>query len=236
MTQCPKHIAIIPDGNGRWATERHQPRVSGHKRGAERLKTIINHALSFPDIEALTIFGFSTENQKRPSAEVTFIMSLIRSELHSISEDMNQKNIRLRFIGDRTQYPRSLLTAIESAEKKTHHHTSLTVTIALYFSGRWDIAQAVQREHESVSSGHLNASDIKPGSFERFLSMSDLPEPDLLIRTSGEQRISNFCLWQLAYTELYFTDTYWPDFDTDAFDKAITYFQSRQRRFGDIRP
>ncbi len=236
MTQCPKHIAIIPDGNGRWATERQQPRVSGHKRGAERLKTIISHALSFPGIKALTIFGFSTENQKRPATEISFIMRLIRSELASISDEMNEKNIRLRFVGDRTCYPKTLLADIEAAENKTQHHTGLTVTIALHYSGRWDIAQAVQKEHQLLTDGHLSASDIKPGSFTHFLSLHDLPEPELLIRTSGEQRISNFCLWQLAYTELYFTECFWPDFDTDHFDKAVAFFQSRQRRFGNITP
>ncbi len=235
-SQWPAHVAIIPDGNGRWASEQGLLRSTGHQRGATRVKELVEHLLTQPNITTLTIFGFSTENNKRPAAETRLIMSLIRSELNAMQQALLDNNIQLLCIGDRSQFPKKLLADIIRIEEKTAQNTGLTLVIALHYSGRWDITQATQKLAIQVENKKLIPSDITPEHINAQLQTHALPEPDLLIRTSGEQRISNFLLWPLAYTELYMTPCFWPDFNTEQFDLAIEWYQSRERRFGNVNP
>lgn len=229
-----KHIAIIPDGNGRWAKKRMQPRVFGHRRGAQVLRKIVENALNYPDLEVLSVFAFSTENQKRPPEEVSFLMKLLASSLEDSIQDLHEQNIRLQVIGDWSRYPKGLTKRIQSSIDLTANNTGLTLVCALFYSGQWDITQATQQIAQAVQAGKLDAANITESTVADHLVMAHLPDPDLLIRTSGEQRISNFMLWQSAYTELYFTDTLWPDFSPDDFEAAIASFSSRERRFGTV--
>jgi undecaprenyl diphosphate synthase len=228
VPDIPRHITIIMDGNGRWARQRMLPRVAGHQRGVETVRTVIG-ACNELGVEYLTLFAFSSENWRRPADEVSFLMQLFLKMLQREVSKLHENNIRLRIIGDRSRFDDVLVGHIEQAEQLTADNTALTLTIAANYGGRWDIMQAVQamlRDHPELAAGFDEAA-IAP-----YLSMSYAPEPDLFIRTGGEQRISNFLLWQLAYTELYFTDTLWPAFDRAALEEAIKSYQMRERRFG----
>jgi len=231
MIKLPRHVAIVMDGNGRWAMNRSLTRVAGHRAGAKIVRDIVEYSAQL-GIEVLTLFAFSLENRLRPASEVRFLMSLF---LRSLKENINQlheNNICLRIIGDHQQFDESLRLKIHKAQELTKNNTGLTLVIAINYSGRWEITQAVRRIIAVVQQGKIEVDDITPQVVHDYLILPDLPDPDLLIRTSGEQRISNFMLWQFAYTEIYFTPRYWPDFNRAAFDEALAFYQTRQRRFG----
>jgi undecaprenyl diphosphate synthase len=224
----PRHIAIIMDGNGRWAKNRMMPRVMGHQRGVEMLREVVKACRSL-GVEYLTVFAFSSENWRRPAEEVSFLMSLFMKMLEREVANLHNNDIRLKIIGDRSRFDEKLRQAMLGAEQLTAGNTALTLTIAANYGGRWDVMNAVQdmlKEHPELAQG-FGEEDLSP-----YLSMSDAPEPDLFIRTGGEQRISNFMLWQLAYTELYFTDVLWPAFGRAELEAAIASYQKRERRFG----
>ncbi len=231
MSTLPQHIAIIMDGNGRWAQQRKLPRISGHNAGADKAKALIELCAK-KHIKALTLYAFSLENRGRPATEVEFLMSLFLNILKSQVDKLHKNNIRLRVIGDRQYYAPTLLEQILKAEQLTASNTGLTVSIAVNYTGRWDIVQAAQHLARDVVEGKRVVDDIQADTVNAYLCLHELGDPDLLIRTSGEQRISNFMLWQFAYTELYFTETFWPDFDEAAFEKALGWYSARQRRFG----
>lgn len=229
--QLPKHVAIIMDGNGRWAEARQLPRLAGHEAGVTAIEKTIKAAIHH-QVPVLTLFAFGIENWQRPDAEVNFLMQLFVQNLETQASQFQENNIRLRVIGDRTRISEQMRDKIAEVESLTRHNQRLTLVIAFNYSGRWDILQATQKLSAKVASGKLNAEDISYYHLQNALSMADLPEPDLFIRTSGEQRLSNFLLWQLAYTELYFTDVLWPDFDSAVFAQALQAFALRQRRYG----
>ncbi len=224
----PAHVAVIMDGNGRWAKKRFMPRVAGHVKGVELVREMVRACLE-RGVKFLTLFAFSSENWRRPQEEVSLLMQLFVKALEQEVEKLDRNGVRLRVVGDLTRFEPKLQELIQQAEEKTKGNTRLDLTIAANYGGRWDVMQAVNRmlvaqpEHSQA----WQESDLEP-----YLSMSFAPELDLFIRTGGEERISNFLPWQLAYTELYFTPTLWPDFDTAEFDKAISSFQQRERRFG----
>jgi undecaprenyl diphosphate synthase len=224
----PRHVAVIMDGNGRWAKRRFLPRIAGHKRGVEAVRGTVRACVE-RGIEYLTLFAFSSENWRRPAEEVRFLMQLFVAALEQEVEKLHQNGIRFRVIGDLGRFEPALVRLIECAEQLTRDNRRLTLTVAANYGGRWDIIQAANRmlrERPALAAG-FDERDLAP-----YLAMSYAPEPDLFIRTGGEQRISNFLLWQLAYCELYFTDTLWPDFDAAAFDLAIRSYRERERRFG----
>jgi len=227
----PRHVAIIMDGNGRWAKQRLLPRVAGHKAGIESVRRSIQYCLE-NKIEILTLFAFSSENWQRPEQEVSFLMNLFVAMLENEVKKLHEQNIQLRIIGDRTRFDHKLQKLMSSSEKLTEKNTGLKLVIAANYGGQWDICHAVQQLLAEIKETDLSAVKISPELLQSKLSLSDLPPPDLLIRTSGEQRISNFMLWQLAYAELYFTDVLWPDFSALEFEKAMVFFSSRERRFG----
>lgn len=225
----PRHVAIIMDGNGRWARKRLLPRIAGHRRGSEIVRKLVQQATRL-GVEYLTLFAFSSENWRRPPEEVSMLMQLFVFNLENEIQRMHEANIRLRIIGDQTPLGPRLQTLIADSQQLTRDNSGLTLTVAVNYGGRWDILQAINallREHPEKQAGEIQELDL-----QSYLSMGDAPEPDLFIRTGGEQRISNFLLWQLAYTELYFTDTLWPDFDHKSFLRAIESYQKRERRFG----
>ena len=224
----PRHIAIIMDGNGRWAKQRFLPRIAGHKRGVENVRSTVR-ACAQKGVEFLTLFAFSSENWRRPAEEVTFLMQLFMRALEQEVVKMHDNNIRFKLIGDLSRFEPRLKQMIADAEELTSSNTSLTLSVAANYGGRWDIMQAVTRmlRAEPRLAAGFEEPDLLP-----YLTLSYAPEPDLFIRTGGEQRISNFLLWQLAYTEMYFTDTLWPDFDAAALERAIESYQQRERRFG----
>jgi undecaprenyl diphosphate synthase len=224
----PRHVAIIMDGNGRWAKQRYLPRVAGHKRGLEAVRATVKACVK-RGVEYLTLFAFSSENWRRPTDEVTFLMQLFVAALEQEIEKLHANGVRFRAIGSLERFEPRIVKLVEQAEARTAANDRLLLTVAANYGGRWDMMQAVQRmlkEKPELASG-FSEQDLTP-----YFSMSYAPEPDLFIRTGGEQRISNFLLWQLAYTELYFTDTLWPDFDAAALDRAIRSYQERERRFG----
>ncbi|MEC5396352.1 isoprenyl transferase [Uliginosibacterium sp. H1] len=226
--EVPQHIAIVMDGNGRWAKKRFLPRVAGHKRGVETVRAVVRRCID-RGVRHLTLFAFSSENWRRPQDEVSFLMNLFLQALKDEVARLHKNNIRLRIIGDLSRFNADLVAAIREAEATTVGNTALTLSIAANYGGRWDILQAMNRmvaEHPA-KAGSYGEEDLAP-----YLSMADSPEPDLFIRTGGEQRVSNFLLWQLAYAEFYFTDRLWPDFDDAAFDEAIASYQKRERRYG----
>ena len=228
VTQGPRHVAVIMDGNGRWAKKRFLPRIMGHQRGVKTVRDLIKRCSSY-GIEYLTLFAFSSENWRRPPDEVKFLMGLFIEAIKKEMNNMHEKQIRLVWIGDRSPFDPVLQQMIHDAEQLTRHNTGLTLTLAGNYGGRWDIVQATNRmlqEHPELAQG-FTEQDLAP-----YLAMGHAPEPDLFIRTGGEQRISNFLLWQLAYTELHFTDTLWPDFNEAALKLAIESYQQRERRFG----
>jgi len=216
------------DGNGRWAKRRFLPRIAGHRKGVEAVRNIVR-ACTDRGVQALTLFAFSSENWRRPADEVSLLMQLFVSALQQEVDRLHENGIRFRAIGDISRFDPKLVGLLEGAQKKTAANTGLTLTVAANYGGRWDILQAVNRMHgeHADNDGPWTEAQLTP-----YLSMGDLPEPDLFIRTGGEQRISNFLLWQLAYTELYFTETLWPDFDAQALDLALESYRQRERRFG----
>ena len=227
----PRHVAIIMDGNGRWASRRRLPRFAGHNAGVETVKGVVR-ACGEKGVEVLTLFAFSSENWRRPQEEVGLLMGLFMTALDQQVRKLHEHNIRLRIIGDRSAFSRTLQERIEAAESLTRTNPGLTLVIAANYGGRWDMTAAARTIASRVQAGELTPDQVSPELVQSLLSLRDLPEPDLFIRTGGEKRVSNFLLWQLAYTELYFTDTLWPDFDSQAFDGALTSFATRQRRFG----
>ncbi|HRD66931.1 MAG TPA: isoprenyl transferase [Candidatus Competibacter sp.] len=229
--RLPHHVVIVMDGNGRWAQQRSLPRTAGHREGAKTVRRIVQ-ACSERGIEVLTLFAFSSENWRRPRREVEVLMNLFLTTLRSEIRRLDTANVRLRFIGNPSAFSPTLQDYIAKAQQRTAKNTGLTLVVAANYGGRWDIAQAARRLSEEIMAGQLQPRDVTPDILQRYVCLSDLPEPDLFIRTAGEQRISNFLLWQLAYTELYFTDRLWPDFDVDDLEAACAAFASRQRRFG----
>ncbi len=227
----PKHVAIVMDGNGRWAESQGLPRFAGHEAGIAAIEKTIRAAIHH-HIPVLTLFAFGIENWKRPDEEVNFLMHLFLTQLDLQTAHFIENNIRLRIIGDRIHIDPEHGKKIEEVELATAKNTGLVLVIAFNYSGRWDILQATKQLCQQVYSAQLHPKDITDRHLQTEMALSDLPEPDLLIRTSGEQRISNFMLWQLAYTEFYFTEIAWPDFDQSEFEKALQAFASRQRRYG----
>jgi len=223
----PRHIAIIMDGNGRWAKRRLMPRVAGHRKGVEALRGVVR-ACAERGVSHLTVFAFSSENWRRPQEEVTLLMELFMRALENEVARLHQNNIRFRVIGDLSGFSGRIQGLIRDAEALTCDNTRLTFTVAANYGGRWDVVQAVKK----LMAAGVSADALDEAALAQQLSMAEAPEPDLFIRTGGEQRISNFLLWQLAYTELYFTDALWPDFDAAALDAAIASYHARERRFG----
>ncbi|HLS21951.1 MAG TPA: polyprenyl diphosphate synthase [Paenalcaligenes sp.] len=227
----PRHLAIIMDGNGRWATQRYLPRTAGHVRGVQTVRRILQ-ACGKAGVQYLTLFAFSSENWRRPQDEVTLLMRLFMQTLEKEVDKLCKQGVRLRIIGDITAFEPALQKLIKEAEAKTAHNDALHLTVAANYGGRWDILQAMralvaeQGEHLQ-DPGLISEEQLSP-----YLSMSFAPEPDLFIRTGGEQRISNFLIWQLAYTELYFTNTFWPDFNAEHLAQAFEWYRGRERRFG----
>lgn len=226
--EIPNHIAVIMDGNGRWARKRFLPRVAGHKRGVETVRDLVKQCAKL-NVKFLTLFAFSSENWRRPDDEVSFLMGLFMDALKREVTKLHENNIRLILIGDRSRFSVELIAKIEASEELTANNTGLTLTIAANYGGRWDILQATNRmiTADTNKKKLYTEDDLTP-----YLAMNYAAEPDLFIRTGGEKRVSNFLLWQLAYTEFYFTDTLWPDFNAEAFQTAIQSYQQRERRFG----
>jgi undecaprenyl diphosphate synthase len=227
VSAVPRHVAIIMDGNGRWATQRYLPRVAGHGKGVEAVRTTVEACID-RGIEYLTLFAFSSENWRRPAEEVSLLMRLFVTALEREVAKMHANDIRLKVVGDLSRFDVKLQALIANAERRTANNTRLTVTICANYGGRWDIMQAVGK----MVKLHPGESDFTEEQLAPHLAMAYAPEPDLFIRTGGEERISNFLLWQLAYSEFYFTDTYWPDFDAAQLDLAIESYCRRERRFG----
>ena len=231
VSRVPKHIAIIMDGNGRWAQKRLLPRFAGHKRGVDAVRACVRACVE-RGVEFLTLFAFSSENWRRPPDEVSLLMRLFCTVLERDVENLHKEGIRLKIIGDTSAFDETLQTLIQQAQTKTANNKRLTLTIAANYGGRWDILQATRAMLAHKPELKNDTSLISESALTPHLSMSYAPEPELFIRTGGEQRISNFLLWQLAYTELYFTDRFWPDFGSAALDEAISSYQQRERRFG----
>jgi undecaprenyl diphosphate synthase len=229
----PHHVAIIMDGNGRWAKARGLPRVAGHRRGADAVRRVIRGAGEL-GIPVLTLFAFSTENWTRPADEVSDLMGLLRHYLRHELEELGRNGARLRVIGDRARLAQDIVRDISDAEQRTRANTRIDVNICINYGSRDEIIQATRSLARKVAAGELAAEKIDEGLFERELLTAGVPDPDLLIRTSGEQRISNFLLWQCAYAELVFVDTLWPDFGKDHLEQAIAEFRRRDRRYGGV--
>ncbi|BEI40611.1 MULTISPECIES: polyprenyl diphosphate synthase [unclassified Polynucleobacter] len=225
----PRHVAIIMDGNGRWATKRFMPRVAGHSEGLEAVRKVVEECVK-QNVEYLTLFAFSSENWRRPPEEVGFLTKLFLKSLRKEVARLAENNIRLKMIGDLSRFGSAITEMVEFSEEKTKDCNRLTLTIAANYGGRWDILQAMQKA--LAQNLHLDPDGISEEWLAPHLSMAYAPEPDLFIRTGGEQRVSNFLLWQLAYTELYFTDILWPDFDAAELQKAFLWYAQRERRFG----
>lgn len=228
ISNVPRHVAIIMDGNGRWARQRHLPRAAGHKQGLESVRTIIKACIE-REISYLTIFAFSSENWRRPEEEIKFLMQLFLIALEREVSKLHENGIRFRVIGDVQKLDSRIVDCIRQGEALTANNDRLFLSVAVNYGGRWDIMQAVRKM--MTQTPHLR-TDFTETDLSRHLALADAPEPDLFIRTGGECRISNFLLWQLAYTELYFTETLWPDFDAASLDQAIASYQQRERRFG----
>ena len=225
----PRHVAIIMDGNGRWAKERHLPRIAGHRRGVEAVRATVK-ACAERGIGFLTLFAFSSENWRRPPDEVALLMQLFIDALENEAQKLHRNGIRLKVIGERSRFDPKIQSLVAEGERLTAANRGLTMTIAANYGGRWDILQALSRF--SMESSFKEKDEILESDLNPYLSMSYAPEPDLFVRTGGEKRVSNFLLWQLAYTELHFTDTLWPDFDAAALEVAFESYRTRERRFG----
>lgn len=227
----PRHIAIVMDGNGRWAEARKRPRSMGHQAGVRTAKQLVRDCAE-RNIETLTLFAFSSENWRRPPGEVRRLMDLFLRALRREVEELDRNDVRLTFIGDRSKLATELREGMDRVERRTRANRGLRLVIAMNYGGRWDVTQATQQISERVAARELAPGDITEETLREHLCLVEHGDPDLLIRTGGEKRISNFMLWQLAYTELYFTDVLWPDFDAQELDRAIADFEHRQRRFG----
>ena len=230
-TKIPRHIAIVMDGNGRWAKARNKPRFMGHKRGVEAVREIVKKCSAL-NVECLSLFAFSSENWKRPEEEVKNIMGLFMLALDREAKALARNNVRLYIVGDISQFSEKLQKKIKKVEEITAKSTGLNLIIAANYGGRWDIVQSARQLAQEVKAGDIEAESISEETLSNKLATKKFPDPDLFIRTGGEKRISNFLIWQMAYTELYFTDVLWPDFNADELQKAIQDFSSRQRRFG----
>ncbi|HBQ24656.1 MAG TPA: di-trans,poly-cis-decaprenylcistransferase [Gammaproteobacteria bacterium] len=228
----PKHIAIIMDGNGRWASKRFLPRIQGHQKGVKAVRKVVKHCGKL-GIETLTLFAFSSENKNRSNEEVSLLFKLFLSVLKQEVNKLNKHNVKLKIIGDLGLFPQEVQQTALDAQALLANNTGLTLVIAANYGGQWDIAQAAQQIAKRAANNEISADDINIDTFSQYLSLADQPKVDLLIRTSGELRISNFLLWEIAYSELYFTDTLWPDFNPAELDKAIESFNHRDRRFGE---
>ncbi len=228
----PSHIAIIMDGNGRWAQQRSLPRKIGHKQGAEALRSILEYCQNLEYLKHLTVYAFSSENWKRPNDEVSDLMDLLAHYLTRESKTLHKQGVRMRFIGDRSRLSKDIAHAVGEVEELTENNDVFTLVIALSYGSRQELVRAMQEIASRVASGSLEVGNINEQSIAKSLDTSDLPDPDLLIRTGGDQRLSNFLLWQSAYTELYFTEVLWPDFTPDHLRQAIECFGMRERRFG----
>ena len=231
LNPLPNHIAIIMDGNGRWAKARGLPRTAGHKKGADSLRTVLNACRS-TGVHYLTIYAFSAENWKRPNDEISDLMQLLQHYLHQELETLHQNKVRLRFIGDLAQLDTNILGSIHEAVEMTSRNSAFNLTIALSYGSRQEIVRAMQTIAKKIEAGKIKADEISEQAITDALDTSGLPEPDLLIRTGGEQRLSNFLLWQSAYTEFYFTPVLWPDFSTQHFQEALQEYAKRERRYG----
>ena len=229
----PEHIAIIMDGNGRWATQKNLPRIAGHKAGYESVRVTIKACIE-RNIKVLTLFAFSSENWARPRQEVDALMQLFIYALRHEVKQLHKSNVQLRVIGNISRFNLELQSEIQKAITLTANNTGLILVVAVDYGGQWDIVEATKKIAAQIKDNSLTLEEITTDYFESQLSTSGLPLPDLFIRTSGEQRISNFLLWQLAYTELYFADIFWPDFDEKALDDALQYYAERERRFGKV--
>ncbi|OKH90068.1 UDP pyrophosphate synthase [Thalassospira sp. TSL5-1] len=229
----PRHVAIIMDGNGRWARARGKPRTFGHRAGVEAVRRTVEAAADI-GIEFLTLYGFSTENWKRPEGEVSDLMGLLRLFIKRELAVLDKNGVCIRVIGDRTRFADDIQELLKNAEKRTAENTRLKLTIALSYGSRAEIADAMRSIARRIEQGEISASDVTEGMIEESLATAGMPDPDLLIRTSGEQRISNFLLWQCAYTEFVFDDVLWPDFDRKHLEQAIENFAGRERRFGAV--
>lgn len=229
----PKHIAIIMDGNGRWAKLHGKARVYGHHQGVESVRTMVETCTEL-GIKYLTIYAFSTENWNRPEEEVNALMELLVRTIRKETPELNNKNVRIRMIGDGHALPEQCVQELDEAIKLTAGNTGLTLVLAISYSGRWEITEAAKHLAEEIKTGALKIEDINENLFASFLNTKDIPDPELMIRTSGEHRISNYLLWQTAYSEFYFTKTLWPDFDRQELIHAIYDYQNRERRFGKI--
>lgn len=227
----PKHIAIIMDGNGRWAKQKDKARIYGHQAGVEAVRKVVE-ACTELGVQYLTLYAFSTENWNRPEEEVNALMELLVRTIRRETPDLNKNNVRIDMIGDGHSLPEACINELNEAKRITENNTGLNLILALSYSGRWEITHAVQQIAKKVEQGLLHADDIDDQTIAGHLNTANIPDPELLIRTSGEYRLSNFLLWQSAYTEYYFTETLWPDFDKDALTNAILDYQSRERRFG----
>jgi undecaprenyl diphosphate synthase len=230
MQKKPKHLAIVMDGNGRWAEQRGLPRVEGHRQGLQVVKRVMEWCIG-QGIGVLSLFTFSHENWERPVEEVNFLMDLFLQSLKAELPDLIQNGVKLRFLGSKDRLDPKLLEQMNQAEQATFYQTRLNLNIAINYSGKWDILEALQRTMQAKDANLLDLKQLE-STFESHLSTHGLPNPDLFIRTSGEQRISNFFLWQIAYTELYFTEIFWPDFSQEHFNDALNFFAGRERRFG----
>jgi undecaprenyl diphosphate synthase len=229
--RIPKHVAVIMDGNGRWAQQKGEMRIFGHTNGVNSVREALTAAGEI-GVEYLTLYAFSTENWNRPKEEIAALMDLLVQSIYNEVDELNKNGVRLRTIGDVDILPSSCQSALKDAIERTKNNNSVTLILALSYSSRWEISKAVQKMANQVIKGKLNPDAINEELISSYLSTADYPDPELLIRTSGENRVSNFLMWQMAYTELYFTDTLWPDFKKEHFYKAIQDYQSRERRFG----
>ncbi|TYC58611.1 isoprenyl transferase [Rhodobacterales bacterium] len=229
----PRHVAFIMDGNGRWATSRGLPRTEGHRKGLQALRKVIRHAGEI-GIETVTIYSFSSENWNRPETEVTFLMGLLRRFVQRDLSELHKSNVRIRIIGGRDDLEPGILALLQEAEDLTRSNTGLNLVVAFNYGARDEIVRGVKAIAAQVAGGELSLDDISEKTISNNLDTAGLRDPDLIVRTSGEMRLSNFLLWQAAYTEFYFCDLYWPDFDENAFDEAIAYFCRRERRYGGL--
>jgi undecaprenyl diphosphate synthase len=231
LGKMPKHVAIIMDGNGRWATTRGFSRSKGHTQGIETVRDIVKTASQL-NVEYLTLYAFSIENWKRPAAEVNILMVLLEKYLQAEIDELHKNNVRLKTIGKTSSLPKSVQNLLHNSIEKTKNNKGLTLTLALSYSGRWDIVRSVQMIALDVRRGNISPEDIDEEKFASYLNTADMPDPDLLIRTSGEMRLSNFLLWEMAYSEIYITDKFWPEFKKADFYEALLSFVTRERRFG----
>ena len=231
LDNCPQHIAIIMDGNGRWAKQHGEVRLFGHSSGVEAVREVLKGCVDL-GVKHLTLYAFSTENWNRPKEEVDGLMNLMVETIANEVDELNSNSVRLRSIGDESKLPEACRNELNAAKKETLNNDKLDLILALNYSARWEILNATQNIANKVEKGEIKASDIDEKLFESELTLSDVPDPELLIRTSGEYRLSNFLLWQIAYAELYFTDKLWPDFEREDLFEAVLNYQNRERRFG----